>query len=627
MDRELIVKALKSVCGNKNLRFQVIVQEDRLHIYVNRKEDYQPDYIMLESKVADAIASLKLDSLDAVWLYCRQLGKLEPDWQTFVELPTQINSANEATLGSTENLDTEIDVPKLSIENLSVEDSTGDTGLLQNQGMVHGTPLKEETINIFADNITNLEFAAELPNSGDYPLGTLRNRNLAQYCWITNKKLLTSEIIPPEKEIMRLVKFFHNLSEKNQDRLLPILDSYFQHTTIADLQKLSVAVQKWFRQITELNDDQRRMMAIWLSRYCFDSSATLAEFNAVAVKNTTNATHKKAKSYSTEYSFKPAKVNLAKNKQPDELAETKFSLFSLPQVVKKFVLPVMWTIATVILLVLGIVSNNSNTVASEQNPALCNNTIGSVDYCRLAVNLAGEKKIARSPRSIFPLTEATETVATYGCERYANFKAGVSTNLVAPEQTPVIFSYGEKVLPHIYVVEAQQKNAQQPGNIKVGCVYTTGQGQRSPELLAADLIPFNWPAQSYQQQAGLNANLDWGIYTNPINLGLNTLFAALGIAIASWLNLGLKINHADTIYLAALILGIVQLITASLPAFGLIGAIALPILTILVMSLLIKDFKINWNHSYPLIAASIFTIIAVQFLLYGLCLGLLNSLV
>ena len=423
---------------------------------------------------------------------------------------------------------------------------------------------------------------------------------------------------------MRLVKFFHNLSEKNQLRLLPILDSYFQHATIPDLKNLSVAVQKWFRQITELNGDRRRMMAIWLSRYCFDSSATLAEFNAVAVKNTTNAAHKKAKSYSTEYSFKPAKINFARNKQPDELAETKFSL---PQVVKKFVLPVVWTIATVILLVLGIVSNNSNTVASEQIPALCNNTIGSVDYCRLAVNLAGEKRIARSPRSIFPLTEVTEAVATYGCERYANFKAGISANLVAPEQTPVISSYGEKVFPHIYVVEAQQKNTEQPGNIKVGCVYTTGQGQRSPELLAADLIPFNWPVESYQKQTGLNANLDWGIYTNPINLGLNTLFAALGIAIASWLNLGLKINHVDTIYLAALILGIVQLITASLSAFGLIGAIALPILTILVMSLLIKDFKINWNHSYLLITASMFTIIAVQFLLYGLCLGLLNSLV
>lgn len=51
MDRKLIVKALKSVCGNKNLRFQVIVHEDRLHIYVNRKADYQPDYIMLESQV------------------------------------------------------------------------------------------------------------------------------------------------------------------------------------------------------------------------------------------------------------------------------------------------------------------------------------------------------------------------------------------------------------------------------------------------------------------------------------------------------------------------------------------------------------------------------------------------
>ncbi len=470
MDRELIVKALERACGNKNLRFQVVVQEDRLHIYVNRKANYQPDYVILAETVAAAIASLKLDSLNAVWLYSRQLGKLEPDWQTTLELPTQINSESEATVGSTENLDTEIDFPQF--EDFPVEDSIDDAGLLQDREMVHKTFLKAEIIN-------------------------------------------------------------------------------------------------------------------------------------------------------TLYSFTPAKIDLSRNQQLDKVV----TKFSLPPVIKKFFLPVVWTLTTVILIVLSIVSNNSSTVvASEQIPALCNHTIGSVNYCRLAVDLAGEKSIARSPRNLFPLSEVTKNAAIYGCERYANFKAGSSANL-ATQQTPVIYSYGEKVFSHIYVIEAEQKKAKQPGNIKVGCVYTTGKIQRSPKLLAADVIPSNWPAQSYQKSAKLNAPLYLGIYTNLISLGLNTVFAALGIALASWLDLGLKIDHVDTIYWVALILGIVQLITASLTAFGLVGAIALSILTILVMSLLIKDFQINWNYSYPLIALSMFMIIAVQFLLYGLCLGLINSLI
>ncbi|MGF1588150.1 MAG: hypothetical protein ACFCU7_02720 [Pleurocapsa sp.] len=446
MEQELIVKALERSCGNKNWGFQVVVQEDQLHIYVNRKANYQPDYIILEKMVAAAIASLKLDSLDAVWLYCRQLGKLEPDWQISVELPTQINSESEVTLGNTENLDTEIDFPQFE----DFEDSIYDTGLLRDRGMVHGTFLQAEIIN---------------------------------------------------------------------------------------------------------------------------------------------------------------------------------TLFSLPPVINKFLLPVVWTLSTVILIVLGIIGNNSHTVvASEQIPALCSNTIGSVNYCHLAVNLAGEKTIARSPRSLFPLTELTETAAIYGCERYANLKAQRSANLVN-QQTSVIYSYGEKVFPHIYVVEVEQKKAKRLGNIKVGCVYTTGTRQRSPKLLAADVIPLNWPAQSYQRAARLNTNLSLGIYTNLISLGLNTVFAALGIAIACWLNLGFKINQVETIYLVAFILGIVQLITASLPALGLVSTIAVLIMTIFVVSLLIKDFQINWNYGYPLVTVSMFTIVAVQLLLYGLCWGLINSLI
>ena len=290
-------------------------------------------------------------------------------------------------------------------------------------------------------------------------------------------------------------------------------------------------------------------------------------------------------------------------------------------------MPGIWILTTIIFIILGIFSHNSQViVTSAQIPSLCSNTIGSPEYCRLAINLAGEKTIAQAPESLFPLTEVTETVAKYGCGRYANLKAGVDIAKIPPATTPVVSTYGEKVFPHIYAIVVEQKQAQQPGNIKVGCVYTAGQGQRSPKKLAADIIPLSWPAEHYQQQRE-SGSVSFGIYSKPIKLGLYTIFAALGIAIASWLNLGLKIERTHTIYLVALLLGMVQLAISLLPGFGLLGAMIMPIAVILIASFLLKDFQLNWKRGYPSVAINILAIVAIQLLFYSFCLGLISGLI
>ncbi|MEM6614237.1 MAG: hypothetical protein AAF652_18715, partial [Cyanobacteria bacterium P01_C01_bin.72] len=301
---------------------------------------------------------------------------------------------------------------------------------------------------------------------------------------------------------------------------------------------------------------------------------------------------------------------------------------TLPPAVKKLLLPTIWLMATIMLIGLGIMNHNSNIViGSKQIPQICQSASGTPEYCRLAVNLVGEKTISQSPISLFPLTEVTETVARYGCARYANLKAGIEIAKIAPETTPVISSQGEKIFPHIYVITAEQKKAQQPDNIWVGCVYTTGQGQRSPKKLAAAIIPASWPTEHYQQELGERKNLSFGIYTKPINLSLYTIFAACGIAIASWLNLGLQINQIRTVYLVALMLGIVQLTIASVSFFGLLEAIILPIIFILIASFLLRDFHLNWRQGYPSVAISILVIVAIQFLFYSFCLGLIGGLI
>lgn len=647
----LIIEALKSAWGNRNIKFQVAVQNGQLHIYVNHRRYNRPDYLLLSETVAAAIASLNLDSVDRVRLYCRPLGQVAPDWQTTVELfQARGNLDDIDTIGTTEeqkvldNLVTEsysneLELPQVSsateidfserkydvaadpnaITDLEIhttwkkefdsseDDNAGDTGLLYSSGLVHDTYLQEEQLGTVPDSI---ELAIE---KSDEPEPA---NDLAQYCFVTNRKLLTSDLIAPRKEITRLVKFFHHLNGRNQFKLLPILEIYFQRGETSNLDDLSLAVQKWLGQIKELNYDDQQILAIWLSRYCYDSAATLEEFKAIEAGNSEKAKTGKAGYRSTEYSF-TLKTNRIKPQKESKPPETQSRQSSQA---KKLLLPGAWILATIVLLVVALANNNFNSIASDLN--LCRNTIGSPEYCRLAVNLAGEKAIARPPQSLFSLTEVTETVATYGCQRYANLKAAITPDL-DPKKTPPIFSFGEKIFSHLYVVRVEQKNAQGDGNVNVGCVYTTGGGQRSPKLLAADVIPVNWPSEPYQN--GDN-NLSFGKYSVAIDLGLYTIFAAWGIAVASWMNLGIKTNCSKTIYLAALVLGIMQLVASTIPVFSSIARVILPILAILAINRTLDDFKIAEKYGGAAFAAGIFTIVAVQLILYGVCLGLINSL-
>ena len=631
MDRDLIIQALKSACGNKNLRFQVIIQNSKLHIYLNRQADYVLDDTRLTDCVSNTIASLDLEDLRGIWLYSRPLGEVEPDWQVFIEFPLTNNTEEVSDTFTTLNQTAESDSTDSDFSDSvsSADDSMGDTGLLQNTGMIHGKALEEEEIVTFID--------IDKPSESIDPEPAVEVNALQKYCFVTNKKILTGDIIIPEKTIVRLVKFFHHLSDNNQQKILPILDEYFKTGKTGDTENLPIALKKFLKQITELERDERGTVAIWLSRYCFNSLGTIEEFKAIAQRQREKAeaakkSKRKKHSSNTEYNFTPANTpgtfdtanNTAQNSLVDEFAPRNFQL---PPIVQKSIIPIMWTFFTIILVGLGVFTSNSAVTSTvQQIPSLCQTTIGSPNYCRLGVNLAGQKTISNLSKNVFPLTEVTQEVADYGCQRYANVKAQDLSNL-DPKDNPVVSSYGEKIFPNIYVVEAVQKNAEGEGNVRVACVYTTGPGERSPTKLANDIIPNNWP-QEYYKQPPVSSNLAFGIYTNPIDLALYTLFSAVGIAIASEFDLGIKVTkRPDTIYLVALLLGIVQLIAVNLPILNLIASVVFPIGTILIISQLMKNFRINWNYSHPLVWIGILVIIAVQFLLYGISIQFITALI
>ena len=112
-----------------------------------------------------------------------------------------------------------------------------------------------------------------------------------------------------------------------------------------------------------------------------------------------------------------------------------------------------------------------------------------------------------------------------------------------------------------------------------------------------------------------------------------TIFAALGIGIVSWLNFGLKIARAYTIYLVALLLGMVQLAISLLPTFGLFGVLVIPIAIIVptsimaIASFLLKDFQLDWKRGYSSVAITLLAIVAIQFLFSIFCWELISGLV
>lgn len=565
MDQELILNALKSVCGNRNFRFQLVIENTRLHIYVNRKAELMTDYDLLTNLVKQAIAPLNLEAIDGIWLYSRKLGAIEPDWQTFINL---------ADIRGFDDLDSIPTSPTINQDLNSLKS-------------------EQEFISRSADDFNSVE-----------------SLDLSEYCFIRDRKLLTNEIITPDKEIIRLVKFFHYLSQDNKTKILPALYIYFESGKILQVDHLSAGVRKWYEQITHLNYEDAHTLAIWLSRYCFDSDATLADFKIMSQKTELAKVTKQNNLKYKSTAIAATQVNQLDKRKYNKLAN-----------IKKLLLPCIWVCATLCLIIWGIYANNglkSNAIAS-----ICENTIGSRNYCHLAVNLAGINAIKQKPTKIFPLTSTTIEAANLGCQRYANFKAGIKNELDL-KQTPVTFSYGEKVLPHIYVVEAQQKKWQPPGDVTVGCVYTIGRQERSPRLLAADVIDNNWSLQLAQEARKLQFESTFGSYAYLIKLGLYTIFSAVAIAIACKLNLGIQVNNVQTIYLLALLLGIVQLVIEELPILNLFSYLSFSAVVIIFCSFLFKSIQIYWNFNYPIVVVGILTIIAIQSLLYGLSFILIN---
>ena len=123
MNKQQIINAIADACQDKSLRFQVIIQDSALHIYINRPTVAQLNYQQLKQKIYTTIVKLYSTELSNIWLYCRVLGEIEPDWQSVLEIDTrlttvldEITNALEAANSIVEKIEHELETSEFFID-------------------------------------------------------------------------------------------------------------------------------------------------------------------------------------------------------------------------------------------------------------------------------------------------------------------------------------------------------------------------------------------------------------------------------------------------------------------------------------------------------------------------------
>ena len=277
MNESQILNAIANVCEDDTLRFQVIIQDSTLHIYINRPTTAELDYQHLKQRINFAIISLCPAEVEQIWLYSRILGQIEPDWQSvwFVETNKPLSNTDlSSTFETITNAVTTIDsvVDKIEQE-LDTAESFKD------------------------DSVVGLEEIQlpPIPSDRDFKSVKLKleadcdSLDLTQYCFIRNQRLLYAVLDAPQANIASSIRTFDRFEQSLKRSQLPILEAYFDRGIAPDLATFALKVRTWWIEITELDSDKRHKLAIWLSRYCLNFQQTMNTIDEVLAASTTAA--------------------------------------------------------------------------------------------------------------------------------------------------------------------------------------------------------------------------------------------------------------------------------------------------------------------------------------------------
>ncbi len=277
---EQIINAIADACEDDQLRFQIIIQNNTLHVYINRSAKADLDYQQLKHQIYGVISNLPSAKFSKIWLYCRILGEVEPDWQSVLEVEASnwaademvsmvqvITSAVDATNSIVDRIEQELEIPESFIADAQIDfEDLPSTG--SNAEELWGLS-ESELSELLEDSVQELNQQSET------------SPDLNKYCFIRNRRLLYAVLDPPWIKVARLLDTFDQFKPSIKRSQLPILEAYFEESINPDLQDFTSAIQSWWSEIQGLDSDNRHKLAIWLSRYCLDEEQTRSTIQAV----------------------------------------------------------------------------------------------------------------------------------------------------------------------------------------------------------------------------------------------------------------------------------------------------------------------------------------------------------
>ena len=274
MTEEQILNAIANACEDDTLRFQIIIQDGVLYVYINRPAEAELDYQNLEARINTALKREKTTNFQEIALYSRILGEIEPDWQS---LPaTEISKIDSGQISSMMEAITDAVAATNSIvdrieQELSIPESLATSAIYDFEEL----PTTAEDKNSQLDPETSKSIESPVRN------------DLKQYCFIRNQRLLYAVLSPPKENIAQLIDLFHLFGEPIQRSQVHIIERYFDDSTMPNLDNFEPEVQLWWTEVVMFDSDQKRQFAIWLSRYCIHPEQTMRTIEDVLKPKTT----------------------------------------------------------------------------------------------------------------------------------------------------------------------------------------------------------------------------------------------------------------------------------------------------------------------------------------------------
>jgi hypothetical protein len=636
MDEAVIIQSLEQACPGLDLYFQIIVQQDTLYIYINRQAEEKLDYKALALNLKRAIVALELPEVQWMMLFSRILGATDPDWQSAALSITE-SDAPDGTLPDDPS-------PAVAASDDELDDVLPD-------------PPSTEKIGEGAEPSPTVSIAASQsvePDDLNPPEDGQPADDISQYCFIQNKALVTSDVLPPEANITALIEALHQLSDPEKLRILPRLEAFFKTQQLESVAQDSEAIAEFSEKLRSLKGFELRKASIWISRYCHNPQKALEQSGVIA-RSAHGSTHSSTPSgvieaeesvdadplqqYSVNVRHKPVQSGLsyesyraARNQKP---ARPKFSWQLL-------VIPVLWTLFTLISVCYSVQANHGPDAIAR----ICKNTKGQPDYCKLAVQLVGTDTYQTYSKQTSPTEPIVVEKASEECilpailntgvtlrdlkeEKYKETYQELYPNSGPPRPTSHELSPGFFVLD-INLISPKDKTT----SVRTACVFGTVQNKISqdqkPKLLASEVIPNQWPQEALKKKPAqvkvADAQSLHGFLTL---LGTNALFAAIGLFILMFLNLGIRIGTLNALYQAAFIFSAIDVVISTIPMIGYFHFIrftAVPVVGLMITSIFVKEMELDLSVGYKVLAMAGGILVGVRILCHWLLLATIMSM-